>query len=194
MTEPGGTSQDPVVEPSCSPAEAPADSAQHLDFRDVYEAELDYVYHSLRRLGVADRDLEDLIHEVFFAFYRGRDHYDPARPLRPWLFGIAFRVASDWRRRAQQRYEIPDEREAADHAPGADELYAACERRRLVARALDTLDLDKRAVFVMHELDGFTMPEIAQVIAAPLNTLYSRLRLAREEFTAFVRRQQGKSK
>ena len=94
------------------------------------------------------------------------------------------------RRRAQHRYEVPEEREVVDATPGADEQLVLRERRQLVLRALDTLDLDRRAVFVMHELDGCTMPEIATVLAAPLNTLYSRLRLAREQFATFVRRHQ----
>ena len=56
------------------------------------------------------------------------------------------------------------------------------------ARALDELDMDGRAVLVMHDLEEYSMPEIAQVIDAPLNTLYSRLRLARKKFTAAVER------
>src|SRR5262249_50203927 len=145
------------------------------DFRAVYEAEFGYVWNTLKRIGVKDSDLEDLCHDVFVAFYRGLHSYDPSRPLRPWLFGIAFRVASDHRRRPHHRMEIATEREVAGAAPAADEQVAARQDRTLVARALDRLDPDKRAVFVMHEIDGCSMPEIAQVVSAPLNTLYSRL-------------------
>ncbi len=174
-----------MAEPITDPAEAP-------DFRVVYEAQFNYVYHTLRRLGIADRDLEDLLHEVFIAFYRGLATYDPRRPLKPWLFGIAFRVASDWRRRAQNRYEVPGDKQelVADTAPAADEQVAARQRRELVMAALETLDLDRRAVFVMHDIDGHSMPEIAQVLSVPLNTLYSRLRLARTEFAQAVKRDQ----
>src|SRR6266536_1038596 len=99
------------------PIEAPA-----LDFTALYEAELTYVWHTLRRFGVHERDLEDLCHDVFVAFYRGRDRFDPARPIRPWLSGIAFRVASDYRRRAQHRRELPGETPAqAAPGPSADE-------------------------------------------------------------------------
>ena len=126
---------------------------------------------------------------VFIAFYRGREGYDPHRPIRPWLFGIAFRVASDYRRRAQHRLEIPDGRaEPAGAAPGADEAMAQKQRRELVAAALESLDFDKRAVFVLHDIDERSMPEIAETLSAPLNTLYSRLRLARAEFAQAVRR------
>ena len=161
-----------------------------VDFRSLSASEFTYVFHSLRRLGIPDRDLEDVIHEVFIAFYRTRDGYDPRRPIKPWLFGIAFRLASDYRRRAQNKFEIPDggHAEPAGAAPGADEAVAAKQRRELVATALDSLDFDKRAVFVLHDIDERSMPEIAETLSVPLNTLYSRLRLARAEFAQAVRR------
>jgi RNA polymerase sigma-70 factor, ECF subfamily len=185
VTDSDGPSQSLVVA-------APALAEGHVgapDFRVVYEAEFDYVFHTLRRMGAPDRDLEDLIHEVFIAFYKGRDGFDVSRPIKPWLFGIAFRVFSDFRRKAQNRYEIPSEpRDRASHKPGADDLLAARQRRDLVLRALETLDLDKRAVFVMHDIDGHAMPEIADALSVPLNTAYSRLRIARELFEKAVRR------
>jgi RNA polymerase sigma-70 factor (ECF subfamily) len=159
------------------------------EFRRIYEAHFRYVWHSLRRLGIPERDLEDLCHDVFVAFYRGREGYDVGRPIKPWLFGIAFRVASDFRRRMRHRFEIPGAGvEPADPSPSPDEKLAAAQRRRLVSRALEALDLGRRAVFVLHDLDGCSMPEIARVLDAPLNTLYSRLRLARAEFAAAVKR------
>jgi RNA polymerase sigma-70 factor (ECF subfamily) len=188
MTDPDPSSQSPVVENAAAVARETAMAHPLDDFRAVYEAELDYVWRTLRRLGVPERDLEDLSHDVFVAFYRGRSSYDPTRPLKPWLFGIAFRVSSDFRRRAQHRYEIPSEHEAPDLAPGADEQYSAKQRRELVMRGLEALEPERRAVFVMHDLDGHSMPEIAQVLSVPLNTLYSRLRLAREQFAAAVKR------
>ena len=159
------------------------------EFRAISEAQFDYVFYSLRRLGVPDGDIEDLSHDAFVVLYRGRADYDRARPIKPWLFGIAFRVASDFRRRARHRFEVPSEaREFVDGAPGAEERMAMAEERALVREGLGALDLDRRAVFVMHELDGHTMPEIAAALGVPLNTAYSRLRLAREQFALVVRR------
>lgn len=69
----------------------------------------------------------------------------------------------------------------------------ALERRQaqhLVHRALDVLDLDKRAVFVLHDLDDTPIPEIARALGIAEGTAYSRLRAARSEFTAAVRRAQ----
>jgi RNA polymerase sigma-70 factor (ECF subfamily) len=156
--------------------------------RALYEAHVGYVWNSLRRLGIPDADREDLCHEVFLVFFRGTT-YDPGRPLRPFLFGIAFRVASDHRRRARFRREVPASVDhAVAHGPAADETLLRKEARRLVEDGLGALDLDQRAVFILHEIDGLAMPEIARTLDAPLNTLYSRLRLARRKFESAVQR------
>lgn len=159
-------------------------------FRAIFEAELSYVLHTLYRLGVRRADLEDLAHEVFVAVHGLLPGYDPARPLRPWLFGIAFRIASDYRRRARFTREVPRDQagDVASDAPGADDRIAAEQARRLVIEALQELDLDRRAVIVMHDIDGCPMPEIAHALSIPLNTAYSRLRLGREQLKAAVKR------
>jgi RNA polymerase sigma-70 factor (ECF subfamily) len=165
------------------------------DFPALYGAELGYVWNALRRLGVQPRDLEDLCHDVFVIVFRNLDVYDARRPIRPWLFGIAFRVASDYRRSARHRREVSGTtREPVCPAPRADEVMMRHERQQLVARALEALDLDRRAVFVMHDIDGHVMPDIAAALGIPLNTAYSRLRLARVDFAAAVKRVQGSAR
>jgi RNA polymerase sigma-70 factor, ECF subfamily len=172
------------LEPLASPAvEAPP-------FRALFEAEFSYVFRTLHRLGVRRADLEDLTHEVFVAVHRAYEQYDPRRPIRPWLFGIAFRIALDYRRRARYTRERPDDGvlEPVDTAPLADERLAKEQARRLVIAALDDVELDRRAMLVLHDLDGQSMPEIAHALGIPLNTAYSRLRLAREQLKAAVLR------
>jgi len=163
-----------------------------VEFLVVYAAELGYVWSTLRRLGVQERDLEDVCHDVFVVVFRNLAVYDARRPIRPWLFGISFRVASDYRRSARHRREVPGTtREVACSSPPADEVMVRHERQRLVLRALEALELDRRAVFVMHDIDGHVMPDIAAALGIPLNTAYSRLRLARADFATAVRRAQG---
>jgi RNA polymerase sigma-70 factor, ECF subfamily len=172
----------PAVDLPGSPIAPP-----HLE--QIYDAELDYVWHTLRRLGVADADLADICHEVFLIVHRRLGDYDPLRPIRPWLFGIAMRVAKDYRRSARYRRERldPSPPEPIDQGGNARTRLLDQERRDLVARALATLDFDQRVVFVLHELEERTMPEIVDLVDAPLNTLYSRLRLARKAFSGAVR-------
>ncbi len=158
-------------------------------FEAVFEAELGYVWTSLRRLGVQPRDLEDVAHEVFLKAYGSFSSYDPNRPIRPWLFAFAFRFASDYRRLARHGTELYGDDEPA---PGdqLDAEHALVQRQRelLVTRALESVDIDRRAVFVLHELDEQPMPVVAQLLGIPLNTGYSQLRTAREEFTTALRR------
>src|SRR5438552_2588961 len=85
--------------------------------RALFDAHAGYVWSTLRRLGVPSADLEDLTHDVFLQVYRRLDVYDPLRPVRPWLFGFAYRIASQHRRRAHRRHETPGAPEAAP-APG----------------------------------------------------------------------------
>jgi RNA polymerase sigma-70 factor (ECF subfamily) len=176
------------VIPVSQPSEA-SPAPRSADFRAAFEAEAGYVFWSLQRLGVRGSDLDDLTHDVFVAFYRHLADYDPARPLRPWLFGIAVKTAANYRRRARQD-AVPSELMdlIPDGAPRADEQLASRQALALVNDALGALELDRRAVFVMHDLDGHAMPEIAAALGVPLNTAYSRLRLAREQFTAAVHR------
>jgi RNA polymerase sigma-70 factor (ECF subfamily) len=162
------------------------------DFQQLYQDHLDYVWSSLRRLGVHPAHLEDTAHDVFITAWRKLSDYDPKRPLKPWLFGITFRVASDFRERASVRREIPgEELEGEDERPSADALIHEQQRRALVRRALEAIPIERRAVFIMHELDGAPIPEVAAALDVPLNTAYSRLRLARRDFQAEVQRLQG---
>lgn len=184
-----GTPQTPHVD-GTAPVEAP-------DFTAVYRAHFSYVIRALRRLGIREADLPDLAHDVFVVVHRKLPTFDPSRPMKPWLFGIAFRTALDKKRRhASFKESLSDdagERAASTSTPAADDLVAAREAHDVVMKGLDALNDDQRSVFVMHELEGMSMPEIASVIDAPLNTLYSRLRLARETFTSSVRALQSAS-
>ena len=163
-------------------------------FRALYEEHFDYVWFTLRRHGVRERDLEDLTHDVFVACARAWDRYDSDRPLRPWLHGIAFRVASDHRRRGRVANEVPvAEVLGASGGPTAVDAVEASERRSLILACLELLSDDQRLVFVRHELDGESVVEIAQSLNISENTAYSRLRLARRRFTEAVRRRVSRS-
>ena len=166
-----------------------AATGAEVDFRALFEEQFAYVWSVLVRVGVRTEDVEDLAHEVFLSVYRRLADYDPARPPRPWLFGFAVRVAAAHRRRAHRRYEVlalaPT---VEDGGAPADQQLVDHEERSLLLRALDELDLDRRAVLVAHEWDGVPIPELARALGIPLNTAYSRLRSAREDLAAAVRR------
>jgi RNA polymerase sigma-70 factor, ECF subfamily len=159
------------------------------DYRAIFEEHFDYVWNSLRHMGTPEPDLEDLTHEVFLRVHERLGDYDPARPLRPWLFAFAFRVASGHRRLARHRREVLRPSESTqDPAPGADEAMAKREDGALAMAALAAIEIDRRAVFVLHELDEVPIPDVAAALGIPTATAYSRLRIARDEFQRAARR------
>ncbi len=163
------------------------------DFSAVYTSNVDYVWRLLRRLGTREADLQDATQEVFVVVHRKLDEYDTQRPLKPWLAGITHRIAAQERRRAKHRREaLTDTQKLMSDLPDTaldpEASAQVAERRRRVAAALDTLDPDRRVVFVMHEMEGLSSPEVAGAIQVPLNTIYSRLRSARLQFRGAIHR------
>jgi RNA polymerase sigma-70 factor, ECF subfamily len=153
----------------------------------AFAAELDAIHRALRRHGITATDAEDLAQEVFLVMWRRWEAYDPARPLRPWVLGIAFRVAQDHRKRP--RREVPAGLiEAADPCPWPDQELAERRARSLVRSALGALPDKQRTVMILHDLEGLAMAEIAGALREPLTTLYSRLVTARRSFARHVRR------
>src|SRR5262245_32256419 len=103
------------------------------DFEKLYQAQVAYVVRTLRRLGVRPADLEDLAHDVFVVAYRRREDRDQSRPVRPWLFGIAYRVVGNHRQKAHQRHEVPaEDATAPDECPSPEEVAEKDEQRRLL--------------------------------------------------------------
>jgi RNA polymerase sigma-70 factor (ECF subfamily) len=158
------------------------------DLRTIFDAHYDYVWCSLRRLGVQERDLEDVTHDLFLTVNEKLTQLDPARPIKPWLFAFAVRMASDYRKLARNRsteLTSSPEMEAADNQ---EDALATKDTARLLHAALDELSMELRAVIVLYEIDETPMKEIAEALQIPVNTAYSRLRLAREQCAATITR------
>lgn len=173
-----GSSAQSTMEPNKESAKTTPDLDQI--YRDCFAS----VHRLLRRLGAAERDLEDLVHDVFVVAHRRLADFDTTRPIRPWIYGIATRVAIAYSRRAyQQRVDIrPDvEQQVVDHASAL-----RVERQQLAIRLLSAIPIDQRTVFVLHELEGYSVKEVAAITDTPVNTAFSRLRLAREKFDALA--------
>lgn len=154
-----------------------------VSFELVYNDYFDFVWRSLRRLGVPEASADDALQDVFVVVHRRLGEFGGRSSLKTWLFGIAMRVTSDHRRRVRRKggHEPLDEA-VADPAPSPQEKAANAEMLSLLDRALDALDDDRRAIFVLAELEQMSAPEIAEALGVKLNTVYSRLRLARQDF------------
>jgi RNA polymerase sigma-70 factor (ECF subfamily) len=155
---------------------------------DTFQRELNYIYRTLRRMGAWSSEVEDLAQEVFLALRGSWTNYDPTRPIRPYLFGIAFRIASAHQRKRNREVAFgildPD-----DLAPRPDEELQSKQARLMVLVALERIPLRRRAVLVMHDLDDIPVADVASVLGIPRFTAYSRLRKARRELEVAVRQQ-----
>jgi len=168
------------------PSPAPRPNADEACL-DAFQRELDYVYRTLRRLGTAPSEVDDLAQEVFLALRRSWNEYDPERPLRPYLFGISFRIASAYERKRRREVAFGIV-EVGDSGPGPDDALQSKQARALVLAALERIPLPRRAVLVMHDIDDIPVGHVASTLDIPLFTVYSRLRKARRELEAAVRR------
>lgn len=154
----------------------------------VYRAHVDFVWRVVRRLGVPDEAVDDVVHDVFLVVQRRLDAYDPAYSMRSWLVGIARRVSKDYfrgRERARARLRlVPD----GPMGPTPEEQAARTEAAGFVRRFLDGLEIEQRMVFMLADVEGMSAPEIAKALRVKLPTVYSRLRLARQKFERAVAR------
>ena len=165
---------------------ASADAPERA-FEAVYAEHCDFVWRCLRRMGVQSAVVEDAVQDTFVIFHRRLSDLRPEASVRAFLFGIALRVAHDYRRSARRKgaTSLDVEAQISDES-GPFESTMKAEALRRLEQFLATLDDDKRAVFVLAELEQLSAPEISEALAVNLNTVYSRLRLARERFVAFL--------
>jgi RNA polymerase sigma-70 factor (ECF subfamily) len=169
-------------------------------FDEVYEAHVDFVWRSVRRLGVSEAAADDLVQETFLVVHRRLLEWEGRSSLKTWIFGIALGLTRNHRRSLRRRDAVfsnePCENatvaptRASDHGPHAE--LVKVEAMHILYTLLEHLDEDKRAVFVLAELEQMTMPEIADALDVNPNTAYTRLRAARAEFEqALVRYRAG---
>ena len=169
----------------------PAPAAERLDVVSIHDEHAEFVWLSLQRLGVAEADVEDLLQEVFVVVHRRLDSFDRSSRLTTWLFGICIRVVAAYRRRAFRRHErsvaaVPEW--AASEEGNPEEAAATRQAQARLRAVMDLMDLEKRALFVMFEIDEVSCESIGEMLSIPLGTVYSRLHAARKDFDRAVAR------
>jgi RNA polymerase sigma factor (sigma-70 family) len=158
-------------------------------FAEAFRRHYGLVHRMLGVYGVDAALIDDAAQDVFLVVHRRWDDYDGRTAFRAWLLGIVRRVASGYRR-AGFRLRGRLERLTAPPQPPSIELRLV-QRETLghVRAAIESLGTRQREVFVLAELEGLTAPEIAETLGIKLNTVYSRLRVARERFRTALARQ-----
>jgi RNA polymerase sigma-70 factor (ECF subfamily) len=170
-----------------------------LLFADVYETHFPFVWRCALRLGASAAQVDDVVQETFIVVHRRLPEFEGRSTVSTWLFGIVANVVRAHRRvdRAKDLTrgrggESGEVEQVADAADGPFEIATKAEAARVLDRLLDELDDEKREVFILAELEQMEAPEIAAAVGVPLNTVYSRLRLARACFAAAAARHRAR--
>jgi RNA polymerase sigma-70 factor (ECF subfamily) len=170
---------------------APAtEQAGQLDANQIYRRYCAFIWRNLRRLGIPENMVEDVLQDVFMVVHRRLPEFESRSSLKTWLFGIVLRVAKTHRRSQQRRRLLLDglakaaevESDTPDTEDDPAEIVARRQASRLLHRLLDQLDDDKRALLVSVDLEEMTIAEAAEAMNINANTAYSRLKIAREKF------------
>jgi RNA polymerase sigma-70 factor, ECF subfamily len=171
-----------------------SDADGSFEFETVYEQHFDLVWRTLERLGVASAAVDDALQDVFLVVHRRLGTFEGRSAIRTWIFGITLRVASDYirHRRRHENTSLLDTDVRDDSAVDPLEQRARSEAVSLLYAALGELDPEKRAAFVLAELEEMTMSEVALAVGANVNTVSSRVKAARRQFEAAVRRLRAK--
>jgi RNA polymerase sigma-70 factor (ECF subfamily) len=172
------------------PSRRAAADATRARLKELLRSEFRTVWRFVRRFGVPEDSADDAAQEVFIIAARKLDEIEVGQERR-FLFGVAVKVAANARRARAKRPDRADSEallEARTELPDPDVLLDQKRMRELLDFVLDTMTLDLRTAFVLFELEGFSAPEIAELLEIPLGTVASRLRRAREAFRTTVAR------
>lgn len=196
LASPKTTEQPAEFDPrGALPADPEAEvESTHLRLRALVASHHAFAWRTMRRLGVPQNDVDDAVQDAFLAAARKLGTVTPGRE-GAYLFGIIIRVAANRRRAtARSREQVDDEVSGqAALELNAEQLLDHKRYRQLLDDILDSMDLPLRSVFILHELDDFDMPEIAQMLEIPVGTVASRIRRARELFQLAIKRYQART-
>ncbi len=174
-----------------APTSETADPSPEGVFDAIYVAHFGFVWRSLRALGVGEDSAEDAAQDVFLVVHRRLGDFEGRAKLTTWLYAICRRVASDYgRRRGKRSIASPHDADEQPDRRGKSPLVSieSAQAAALLERFLAELLPEQRDVFFLMCVEELSAPETAEILDVKLNTVYSRLRLAKQKFERYVAR------
>lgn len=170
------------------PAQWPTGTEPLPDLATLFRTHFDFVWRVARSLGVPASGVDDAVQDVFLTVHRRLSEFEGRASMRTWIYAITYRTAQNHRRRSQrQRFDELLEEPLAE-SPGPGEQLDSARAGQFVMQFLEGVSAEKRDVFVLCVLEELSAPEVAEILGVKLNTVYSRLRLARADFRAALER------
>jgi len=188
-----------VTPVTASSASAPATHGPPT-FSEVYEENVDYVWRVVARLGVEAAAVEDVVQDVFVVVHRKLPEFEGRSAIRTWLFQVARNAVHDHKRAARRKdaHVTSDDgqidRAHANEEQRPDVSAARAQAVRILEQLMATLDDEKREVFLLADLEQLPAAEVAEALGINVNTVYSRLRLAREALNLALERHRARDR
>jgi RNA polymerase sigma-70 factor (ECF subfamily) len=178
----------PSTRPRRENASAGANAAARR-LRCIIDRHYDFVWRTIRHLGVPEANAEDATQQVLCVLARRVNEIVPGAEMS-FLFSTAMRVASEARRAARRHPEaaLRDIATLKAAIPTPEQLLDERRAHEVLRKVLDAIPIDLRIVFVLYEIEELNMAEVAALVGIPAGTAASRLRRARESFRSIVRR------
>ena len=166
-----------------------------MNLEQIYERHADFVWRTLRRLGVVESEARDAAHEVFLIVHAQLANFEERSSLSTWLFTICRSVARDFRRRERRGAQLfPELDDEIDLRADVGRAFEHNERLAELERIISVLSSDQRNVFILFEIENLMGVEIAEALHIPLGTVYSRLQLARKAFQEELARSRARER
>lgn len=166
-------------------------------FRGLYDEHHAFVWAVLRKLGVPERDAEDVMQEVFLVVHRRLDAFEGRSAWTTWLYGITTRVYWNYARRQRSRPQASASASSlrlVDPAADPERFTQRREASVMLETLLGSLNAEKRTAYVLHTIEGLSAPQISAITGVNTRTIYSRLRAAKAEIEASARRVQARER
>jgi RNA polymerase sigma-70 factor (ECF subfamily) len=168
-----------------------------MNLEQIYERHADFVWRTLRRLGVVDAEARDATHDVFLIVHAQLDRFEGRSSLSTWLFTICRSVAREFRRRQLQGARLSTQAEVDEEIDLRADVGRTVEHQQQLVeleRILSTLSTEQRNVFILFEIEKMTGDELAEALGIPLGTVYSRLAQGRKAFKEELERTRARER